>query len=190
MKNTGYLVGVYSQAIFELAGEAGMADAVKNDFDLMESVMGHEKDFIKVINSPYFTAEYKSRLVEKIFSGKLEGLTLDFLLVVIKRSRTLFLPAIIAAYNELWETHNGRCRVKVTVPMAMDSGEAAELAEKIAAAINRRVKMELAVDPSIIGGAIIRYGDMVIDNTVRSRLRNAIKTVTGNGKRQGKIDEV
>ena len=190
MKNAGHLAAVYSQAIFELAGEAGIADTVKHDFDLFANIMGQEKDFVKMIDSPYFTADYKSRLVEKTFSGRLADLTVDFLLVVIKRGRTPFLPAIIAAYSELWDAHNGNCRVKVTVPMVMDSGEAAELADKIAAAINRRVKLELAVDSSVMGGVIIRYGDKIIDNTVKSRLRKAIKAVTNQGRRQGKIDEI
>jgi F-type H+-transporting ATPase subunit delta len=76
--------------------------------------------------------------------------------------------------------------VKVTVSKPLNEGEVERLSADIASAINKKVKLELAVDPSIIGGITIRYGDKMVDNTVRSRLQQAVKTIIEQGRRRGK----
>jgi F-type H+-transporting ATPase subunit delta len=63
------------------------------------------------------------------------------------------------------------------VPRALEDGRVRELSDGIAAAMNSNVKLEVAVEPEIIGGAIIRCGDKVIDNTIRNRIDVAVKTV-------------
>jgi len=122
-------------------------------------------------------------------SGKITDLTMNFITVVIKHNRTTYLPQIIAEYQKLWEAREKYCHVELTVARAMSADEVGKLSNDIALAINRKIKLELSVNPSIIGGIIIRYDDKVIDNTVRSRLQTAVKTIIRRGESR-KIDEV
>jgi F-type H+-transporting ATPase subunit delta len=101
-------------------------------------------------------------------------------MVVIRHGRARLLTDIIGRYGELWDAYHGYYHVKVTVPRALEDGQAKELSDDIAAAMNSplgRVKLQVAVDPDIIGGVIIRCGDKVIDNSIRNRIDVAVKTV-------------
>lgn len=185
----GYIERTYSTALFELAECSGAFDAVKDDLDSWIEICGEEKDFQELIISPYFSSQYKQQLVRKIFSGKISDLTLNFLIVAIRHNRTRFLSQIMEEYNRLWDVRQGRCSVQVTVATKISDDEAARISNDIASSIDRKVKINIAINPDIIGGIIIRYDDKVIDNTVRTRLNKTVETILNRGKRR-KIDEV
>jgi F-type H+-transporting ATPase subunit delta len=179
MLDTGTRVGkIYAQALFELADSAGAVDTVKENLDFLAVITAQQRDFAAMLSFPWFPDEDKQLLTNKIFSGRLADLTLDFLMVVIKHDRSGFLPHIAERYNELWEAHYGYCPVSVTLSKQMNDDEIKKLYADIATVIKKRVKLEINIDPSIIGGITIRYGDKVIDNTVRTRLRQVVKATT------------
>ena len=168
---------IYAQSLFELAERQQSVDAVKSDLDILAGVIGQEKDFVKLLDSPYFSTDYKEQLVRRLLSGVAAELTQDFLMVVIRHGRARLLTDIIGKYAELWDAYHGYYHVKVTVPRALEDGQVKELSDGIAAAMNSNVKLEVAVEREIIGGAIIRCGDKVIDNSIRNRIDVAVKTV-------------
>ena len=168
---------IYAQSLFELADRQQGVDTVSSDLNILVGIIGQEKDFIKLLDSPYFSTDYKEQLMRRLLSGVAANLTLDFLMVVIKHGRARLLSDIIGRYGELWDAYHGYYHVKVTVPRALEDGQVKELSDGIAAAINSNVKLEFAVEPEIIGGAIIRCGDKVIDNSIRNRIDVAVKTV-------------
>jgi len=168
---------IYAQSLFELAERQQSVDTVKSDLDILSGVIGQEKDFIKLLDSPYFSTDYKEQLVRSLLSGVAASLTLEFLMVVIRHGRARFLSDIIVRYGELWDAYHGYYHVKVTVPNPLEDGQVKKLSDDIAAAMNSNVKLEVAVEPEIIGGAIIRCGEKVIDNSIRNRIDVAVKTV-------------
>jgi ATP synthase F1 delta subunit len=184
------LAEIYASTLFDLGRELEMADTVKYNLDALADVIAGEKDFWTLLGSPYFSQEYKEQLLRKILSGRIADLTMDFLMVVIRHDRLMVLPHIISKYNELWDHSNGYCSVKVTVSHAMTDDEVKAMSDDIAIAINRKVRLAMAVEPAVIGGASIRYGDMVIDNTVRNRLQTAVKTIKSQRKGRIKTHEV
>ena len=176
---------IYAQSLFELAERQQSVDTVKSDLDILSGVIGQEKDFIKLLDSPYFSTDYKEQLVRRLLSQVVTSLTMNFLMVVIRHGRARFLSDIIVRYGELWDAYHGYYHVKVTVPRALEDGQVKELSDDIAAAMNSNVKLEVAIEPEIIGGAIIRCGDKVIDNSIRNRIDVAVKTVISRIKNRG-----
>jgi len=189
---------VYAQALFELARQtpgglaeqSKMIDAIKDDLDVVRGVSIQERDFGALMVSPYFSSEHKEQIVQKIFSGKLNDLTVNFLMAAIRHNRMMFLPQIIDKFNELREAHEGYCIVQATVSEALSKEEAKRLSENIGGAVKNKIKLRVDVNPSIMGGIIIRCGDRVIDNSIRGRLRRAVKTIMSRPKMQEKNDEV
>jgi F-type H+-transporting ATPase subunit delta len=170
---------IYAQTLFELAAEQKSVDTVKNDLDILSGIIEQEKNFIKLLGSPYFSTDYKEQWARKLLSEVVTSLTMTFLSTVIKHGRARLLTDIIARYDELWDAYNGYSQVKVTVPKHLDDSEVKRLSDDITAAINSKVKLEMAVKPDLIGGAVIRCGGKVIDNSVKNRLDHAVKTVIG-----------
>jgi F-type H+-transporting ATPase subunit delta len=184
------LAEIYASTLFDLARESEMADTIKYNLDALADVIVSENDFWTLLGSPYFSDEYKEQLLRKILSGKIADLTMDFLMVVIRHERLMLLPNIIEKYNELWDRSNGYYSVKVTVSRAMTDDEVKAMSDDIATSLNRKIRLAIAVEPAIIGGASIRYDDMIIDNTVRNRLLTAVKTIKSQRKGRLKTHEV
>ncbi len=184
-----YLEKTYAGVLFELANEYGLFAAVKDDLDSWTKLCSEEKDFEKLIVSPYFSSEYKQQLVRRVLSGRVGTLTLNFLMTAIRHNRPRFLPGIIQEYDKLWHEKEGYCSVDVTVAGYFTDDQKQKFLDNIVAAMNKKVKLHITVNPEIIGGVIIRYEHKVIDNSIRTRLQNAVQTIIERGKAK-KIDEV
>ena len=172
----------YANSLFELAVENQATDVVKGDLEIMAGIIKEENGFIKFLTSPYFSWLCKEQFVVKTLSARITELTTNFLMVLIKHNRMELLPEIIFRYGQLWDADRGYYPVKVTISRPLEQAEAEKLTTDIGAAVGGTVRLELVVNPDIIGGAIIRCGDKVIDNTVRNRLRTAVKTIIGQIK--------
>lgn len=173
---------IYAQTLYELACDNHVADAVKDDLELLAEIIKKEEDFLRFLVSPYFTRPSKEQLVGGIFSGKITELTTNFLLALIRHYRTALLPRIIARYGQLWDEDNGYFPVKVTLAHLLDKAQTQELQTSIEAAVGGMIRLEMVLKPEVIGGVEIRCGEMLIDNTVRGRLQTAVKTIMGQLK--------
>jgi F-type H+-transporting ATPase subunit delta len=158
--------------------------------DVLGDIFAEEEDLKKLMWSPYFTPQQKAVLLQRVFSGKFSELTMNFMMVATGHNRIRFMPEIVVCFNRLWDKLRRVVPVKITVSRELDEQRLRKLSDDIEALLEQKIRMESYVDPSIIGGIIIRYGDRVIDNTVRTRLSNAVKTTTSAEKRWMKFDEV
>ena len=188
---SGFRVGqVYAQAIFSLATEQKTIDDVKTDLDALMEFADKEESFLVFLASPYFNAQTKNELILKVFSGRLTQLTMNFLFVVMKNGRAAYLPFMIDRYGKLWFDNYHCCSVVATVSEPLSDERIRNLSHQIAASIKKNIELRVIVDPSIIGGVIIRYGENVVNNSVRRRLAEAVKTVKNYCRERGRIDEV
>lgn len=177
------IADVYSKTLFEIAEQQQAIEAVKGSMDIIGELIKSEEFFMVFMTSPYFPSEQKLSLAEKIFAGRLDELTISFLSAVISHNRTAILPLIIAEYDKLYRRDHKYLDVHVTVSQPMDWGqiEAMKIAMAQLSPMGT-VTLETDVNPSIIGGAIIRCNDVLIDNSVKKRLQTAVETImSGKG---------
>jgi len=189
-KTIGRVAEIYAQAVFDVAVQAQLASVVDADLSTVNKMFADEKDLAQMMGSPYFTSEQKAALLQKVFWQSLSELAMNFLMVLVRHNRIKLLPRIMACYDRIWEDYKGYVSVRVTVAGQMEGNWIERLSEQIASAMKRKVSLETSIDPSIIGGIIIHYGNKVIDNAVRSRLVNTVRAVTGPEKRRVKYYEV
>ena len=178
------------RAVFLLALEKQTIDDVKTELDSLLVFAAEEKDFFAFLDSPYFNTESKKNLVERVFAGHLSELTTNFLYVVVRNSRAAYLPFMIREYNQLWLNNYDCWLVVATVSEQIGDERKRSLHHQISAAIRKNIELKVVVDPSIIGGTIIRYGDNLIDNSIRKRLTEAVETIKYNCSQRGRIDEI
>lgn len=182
---------VYALALFETAQEQQVLVDVKADLDAMTDIFSQVADFRELLWSPYFSRNYKASLLEKMFAGKFSHLTMNFLLVVARHNRFKFLPGIIACFARLWDQLHGLVPVSITTSQKFDNPRLQKLCDEITSSLQRKIRItDSIVDPSIIGGIIIHYGDKVIDNTVKTRLVNAVQSVTSKQKWEANLNEI
>lgn len=179
---------VYSEVLFELAEQAGCVDSVTEDLECVRKVLRAEPQFTVILTSPRIGGTDRAQIIRRVFKGKVDNLTLDFLSVLARRGRIGFIEPISDRYEVLVDKHRGRVGVEVTAAKVLDSGQSAKLRADLTDAIKKEVKLSVHVDPAIIGGIIIKKGDTVIDNSVRTALQQAMATVVENLK--DRTDEV
>ncbi|OHB56529.1 MAG: ATP synthase F1 subunit delta [Planctomycetes bacterium GWF2_50_10] len=171
------LGNIYARALFELALEGKVVDGVRNDLGMLSELSSQEDQFGLLNGSPYFTPEFKSKVLRKMLAGRVTELTLDFLMIAAKRGRLAFLPQMTESYETLWEEHNGIMPVRITLATDPATAEVEELKAQIGEAIGKKVKLQVGVNADILGGIVIRCKDMVIDNSVRGAFTRAVKTI-------------
>jgi F-type H+-transporting ATPase subunit delta len=122
--------------------------------------------------------------------GAFNDLTLNFLKTVLAHNRISFLPDIIDKYEKLYQISHNFFIIHLTVSQAPSRSELDAVKTALAAAMNNKdVILKIKVDSSILGGAVIRYDDKIIDNSIRNRLLQAIEIIMSRGKNRGKIYE-
>ena len=173
---------IYSEVLFELAQESELVDAVREDLDAVGYVLGENAEFAALMNSAGIKGQEKSEVVRRVFGGKVNDLTLDFLSVLAKKNRMSSLFGISQKYETMFDLHYDRHLVEVTLSGEPDAERFKELEGQLSDAIGGAVKLAVDVDPEIIGGIIIRKDGRMIDNSVRTAIRVAMKTVVNESE--------
>ena len=173
---------IYCDVLFELAEESDQVDDIMADIDLVASVLSEEPDFAALLTSDVIKGAEKAQVFRRIFTDRINPLALDFLCVLAKRNRMKFLTSIADGLEVLVDGHHGRSLVEVTLPSEPSKAKLEEIRSDLSKALGGKVKMNVHVDPSIVGGIIIKKGDKTIDNSVKRILDTAVKTVVEKSK--------
>ncbi len=175
------MAGRYATALFELAKNAGSIDAVKADLDRLSAMMAESEDLTRLVKSPVFTADEQLKAVTAILEkAEISGLAGNFVKLVAKNRRLFGLPAMIADYAALVAAHRGEVTAKVTVASSLSDDQLAALKNTLGQKTGKDVNLDVTVDPSILGGLIVKLGSRMVDASLKTKLnsiRHAMKEV-------------
>ena len=169
------MAGRYANALFELALEEHAIDAVKADLDRFDGLIAESPDLQRLVRSPVFTAEQQTRALSAVLDkAGIDGLAARFLKVVSSNRRLFAAPDMIRGFRALVALHKGEALATVTVAEKPTEAHLAAIKDALKAVTKKDVQVEVKVDPSIIGGLIVKLGSRMIDTSLRTKL-NAIK---------------
>ncbi|ACV64836.1 ATP synthase F1, delta subunit [Desulfofarcimen acetoxidans DSM 771] len=160
----------YAHAMFELALEGNMLDSLESDLKGVLEIIESNPELKRIIYHPQVTSKDKKDLVGNIFSDYISPVAKNSLFFLIDRRRESFLGDIVAAFVLLANQHRNIVEVHVTSAIEMNEKEQKSLAKVLDKLAGKKVQPEYAVDPSLIGGVVVRIGDRVIDGSVKTRL--------------------
>lgn len=175
---------IYSDVLFELAEESGETERAMEDLSSVGALLRDEPDFVKLITSDKLKDVEKAEMIRRIFSGRVCELTLNFLCVLARRGRMGFLSGIADRYEVLVDRLKNCRLVEVTLVKKQDDAELERLRQQIKDAVGAEVKLRVNIDPSILGGIVIRQGDLMIDNSVRTILDRTVKVIVDRSGQQ------
>ena len=171
------LTDIYAHSLMDLAKEARTVDTVAVDLEVVATLLAQQPDLEAFLASPYFAEQTKRDLIRGAFTGKLNRLTVDFLSVMIDHNRGELLPRILERFRQLYREYQGYEPVSVTIARKLSEEQVQKLARDLAEAMRVKIDLDVQVDPSILGGIIIRHGDKLLDNSVRGRLHRTVSQV-------------
>ncbi len=165
----------YANALFELANEAKSLPAVESDLDGFASLINESADLKRLVRSPVFSTEEQRRAVEAILAKSGIGdLVASFIKVIIGNRRLFAVPDIIVAFKHLTAKARGEVAAEVTSAEPLSEKHVADLKAALKASLGRDVTLATTVDPSLIGGLIVKVGSRMIDGSLRTKL-NSLK---------------
>ena len=158
----------YAKSIMLLAKEKALLEKVYADMVMLHQLIGESKDLSLMLKSPILTDEKKLEAVNAIFNGHVDELTMNFMGLVIRQNRATVLGEIAEAFVNVYKAEKGIATVHVTTAEVLSS----EMKSKIAADLKsaNQLKEVEHLDPAIIGGAIIRMGDIQLDESVKAKI--------------------
>ena len=173
---------IYSDVLFELAQDAGLIVPVVDDLEAVMQVFQAEPEFLTLLTVEPIKEDEKNAVLRRVFSGRINELTLDFLCVLARRNRLNYLFGIHDRYLTLADQFHNVQHLEVTLACAPTDGQLERIKQDIKDAVGTEIKLSVQVDPEILGGIVIRKGDRVIDNSVRSLLNRAVRAVVSRSR--------
>ena len=167
----------YAQALFFLAQEQNVTDAVADALGNFGGLISQNPDLQRFIASPVFSAEDQIKAISAILSHTgFDGITANFIKLVATKRRLFVLPQMIRAFLALNDKAKGVTKAQVTVAEPLSSDHSAALEEALRQVSGgQTVKVNVNVDPSIIGGIVVKLGSRMVDASLKTKL-NSLRT--------------
>lgn len=169
----------YAGALFAAAKDADLIDQVESDLGLLTFTLESTPRLGEVLTHPLIPADRKKEIVAGLFRDKVQGVTLDFLYLLIDKRRSEVLEDVEQEYVRLANEYRNVLPVRVTSAIPLTSEEAAALRKKLEQSTGKKVELQLSEDAEIIGGLTIQIGDKVIDGSVRGYLQSLRERLLG-----------
>ena len=171
---------VYARSLFEVAKEHDVLDRVHDELGEFAEALGEERSLQVFLFSPYFSSDEKREGVKKIVSDADERMV-NFLELLAERHRMPAIFRIKREFDALWADENQLLPVTVTSAVELDEELVKDIGKRIQEQTGRKVELSSNVDPDVLGGLMVRVGNMVLDATVRNRLERLRKQVAKAG---------
>ncbi len=163
----------YASALFEVAQEAGSVDAVASDLDRFDQLVEASPDLARLIRNPVFTAEEQERAVAAILDkAGVSGFAGNFIRLVAANRRLFALPDMIRAYRTLVAEYKGIVRAQVSVAEPPSDRIMGGIKSALRDVAKAEVDVDIRVDPSLIGGLVVKIGSRMVDASLRTKLNS------------------
>ncbi len=167
--------GRYATALFDLARDERAIDAIKADLGTLDRLIGENPDLARLVRSPVFTADEQARALNAVLAkAGIGGTTAKFLGVLTANRRLFVVRDVIRTFNALVARFKGEASAEVTVAEPLSDKNLDALRTALKAVTGKDVALDVKVDPSIIGGLVVKLGSRMVDSSLRTKL-NTIK---------------
>ncbi|NBW96265.1 MAG: ATP synthase F1 subunit delta [Planctomycetia bacterium] len=162
---------IYAQAIVDAADAAGCRREVLAELGtLAREVLPKVPHAAEVFASPKVAPEEKSRIIDRLAAGRMQPTTTNSLHVLARHGRLGILEQVVAAAERLADDRDGRSEATFTTAVPLDAAEQQRIAAETEKALAATLTPRFVVDPSIIGGLVVRVGDTIYDQSVATGL--------------------
>ena len=167
--------GRYATALFELAREAGTIDQVGGHLDDFAEALADSDDLKRLVTSPVFGADQQIAALDALLPKMgIDGLAANVFKLMARNRRLFAVPGLIAAFKALVAADRGEATAEVTSAVALNDAQVADLKAALKTSVGKDVDLVQHVDPSILGGLVVKLGSRMIDTSLKTKL-NSLK---------------
>lgn len=176
----GGLAERYATALFDLADERKLLDAVADDLRSLRALVRESADLRRLIRSPVLARAAQGRAVEALAEAAgLQPLTRNFLGLLARNRRLFALPEMIERFLATLAARRGEVTAEVVAAQALTPEQHDRLIEQLRRSVGQKVAIDIRVDPGLLGGLVVRLGSRMVDASLKSKLHRLEMAMKG-----------
>jgi F-type H+-transporting ATPase subunit delta len=176
------LAARYAAALFELADDRHALDEVAGDLRELRAMLIASGDLLRLVRSPVLSRAQQGKAMAALAeNAKLSKLTADFIAVVARNRRLFAMPAMIEAYLNKLAERRGEVTAEITAAQALSEAQQNALGDQLRRVVGSRVAMDVKVDPSLLGGMVVKIGSRMVDGSLKGQLQRLQLSMKGIG---------
>ena len=161
----------YANALADVALAQGAADAALKQLNDVAAAFASSSELRNVMASPAVPREAKQGVIEKIAARAGAGKIIrNFLFVIADHHRTHILPEIVAAFEGVIRQRQGVAEAEISSAVELSAAQKKKFAQTLERITGKKIEAKYSLDPTLLGGAVVRVGDTIYDGSVRSSL--------------------
>lgn len=160
----------YARALFELAQESGDSDRWSASVELVRALLTDPK-VRGLVRNPTIPVEQRQSAVEAVAMPEMGPEAWNLTRLLIAANRTDVIDDVATEFERLTDQAAGRVRATATAAVELSAEEAKRLGDELAQRLGREVRLQVRVDPRVLGGLVLQYGDRLLDASLASRLQ-------------------
>src|SRR5438445_9942717 len=174
------LAGRYASALFDLARDQRQIESVGKSLDALGQALLDSKDFAELVSSPLVSRDEAGKAFAALAPQLgIDPITSNFLGVLARNGRKGELRSVIRAFRRLAADHRGEATAEVVTARPLNDDQLAALKQQLRVRAGRDVTIDAAVDPSILGGIVVKLGSQQIDASIRTKLNRLAFAMKG-----------
>ncbi|MBU0862003.1 MAG: F0F1 ATP synthase subunit delta [Alphaproteobacteria bacterium] len=174
------LAGRYASALFSLARDEKQLSEVETSVATLRAALNESADFAALTKSQTVSRGAAEKVVEALSDTlKLDRMTGNLLGVLAHNRRLGQLASVLAAFDLLVAAHRGEISAEVTSAFPLSDAQIDDIRKQLKDRAGRSIKITAKVDPSILGGLIVRMGSQMIDSSIKTRLNTLSQAMKG-----------
>ncbi|HEX8462227.1 MAG TPA: ATP synthase F1 subunit delta [Segetibacter sp.] len=167
------LAGRYAKSLVDLAVERNELEVVYNDMQYLQAVCKASREFVSLLKSPVIPIDKKGKALTAVTTGKISTLTATFNQLLVSKNREFYLPEIVDAFIDQYNTINGITRVKLTTATPVSEEVKSAIVNKIKAETSlQKIELETVVREELIGGFVLEFNNNLVDVSIQRDLRD------------------
>lgn len=168
----------YAQALLQIAQEKDTLDLYEKELNDVLASINADEHLNHIWYSERILTDDKRAAITELFTGKISDIVLNFLCLLIDKNREEYLPDIFHVYKSLADVSRNIVYAQVRTAAQLADKDYQELEAKLSAMTGKNVRLKVQIDPSLIGGLVVKIGDKVFDGSVVKRLAIMKKRLT------------
>lgn len=162
----------YAAALFDVATEKNCLEAVFSDMVLLSDVSKANRDFTRMLHSPIINVDKKTAILTSLFSGKVQTISLQFMVLITRKRRESIVDFIAEAFVAQYKAFKNIQVITVLTAQPLSDANRKEILASVAKTVTGTIELVEKVDPKLIGGYKLLYNNMVYDATVAKQIQN------------------
>jgi F-type H+-transporting ATPase subunit delta len=160
----------YAKSLLELAEEKGILEAVNKDMSLFVDVAKANIQFQAMLKNPIINHDKKMAVIETIFKGRVNDMSLAMFRIISRKNREAYLFEIAKEFKNQYKVFKGISTAEVTTTYPLTQDQKNTFISMVSKSEGKKIELHEKVDENIIGGFVLKVGDMQVDESIKTKL--------------------